>query len=121
MASAQTSVGSIHPQNPAPAASPSYELVKSEHKVHRIAHANINYVESAREYVIYYTATGKTMALGSLKALEQSLPDNFLRVHKSYIVAKDKVEMLEGNQLKVGDRMIPIGRIYRSVVMESLF
>ncbi|OAV43702.1 LytTR family DNA-binding domain-containing protein [Lewinella sp. 4G2] len=115
--------GPVSPIYSAPAAAPekSYQLVKSEHKLFRIAHADILYVESAREYVIYHTATGKTMALGSLKALEESLPANFMRIHKSYIVAKDKVEMLEGNQVKVGAKMLPVGGSYREVVKGTLF
>ena len=111
------------PTFPAPASAPeqTYELVKSEHRIFRIAHVDILYVESAREYVIYHTATGKTMALGSLKALESRLPANFMRIHKSYIVAKNKVEMLEGNQVKVGEKMLPVGGSYREVVKTQLF
>lgn len=109
------------PHHPAPAAAPTYQRVKSEHKVYRIPHADILYVESAREYVIYYTVTGKTMSLGSLKSLEAELPENFMRVHKSYIVAKDRVELLEGNQLKVAGKMIPIGGSYRERVLAEIF
>ncbi|WP_082921644.1 LytTR family DNA-binding domain-containing protein [Lewinella sp. 4G2] len=49
-----------------------------------------------REYVIYHAATGKTMAIAFLKALEENLPANFMRIHKSYIVAKDTGEILLG-------------------------
>lgn len=98
-----------------------FQLVKSEHKVFRIPHAEIRYVESAREYVIYHTQAGKTMSLGSLKNLETTLPDNFMRVHKSYIVAKDKVEVLEGNMLTIGGKSIPVGASYRERVLAELF
>lgn len=105
----------------APAAAPTFQLVKSEHKVFRIPHQDILYVESAREYVIYHTAKGKTMALGALKKLAEELPANFIRVHKSYIVARDKVEVLEGNMLRIGEKNIPVGASYREKVLEEMF
>ncbi len=106
------------PRDPAPV---TYQLVRSEHKVYRIAHADIRYVESMREYVAYHTAEGRTLALGSLKQLEQELPENFLRVHKSYIVARDRVTALEGNMLHLGSERIPIGGSYREEVKRKLF
>ncbi len=106
------------PASPAPA---TYQLVRSEHKVYRIAHATILYIESMREYVAYHTAEGRTLALGSLRQLEEELPENFLRVHKSYIVAKDKVSALEGNLLHLGTERIPIGGSYREEVKRKLF
>ena len=61
-----------------------YELVKSEFKVFRIFHSDILYIESMKEYVAYYTTTGRILSLGSLKKLEKELPhDRFMRVHKS--------------------------------------
>ena len=99
-----------------------YQLVKSDYKVYRIRHDEIVYVESMREYVAYHTRDGKrTLALGSLKQLAAELPANFLRVHKSYLVARDKVTALEGNQLRLGAVLIPIGGSYREHVRRELF
>nr|WP_256534103.1 LytTR family DNA-binding domain-containing protein [Lewinella sp. JB7] len=114
------SVGSGAPP-PADAASPAFQLVRSDRKVYRIPHADILYIESMREYVAYHTPAGRTLALGSLKQLEEELPDNFLRVHKSFIVARDKVEVLEGNTLHIGTARIPVGGSYREHVREELF
>ncbi|CAH1001394.1 Transcriptional regulatory protein BtsR [Neolewinella maritima] len=101
---------------------PAYQLVKADYKIHRIAHTDIRYIESMREYVAYHTLDGKrTLTLGSLKQLEADLPDTFLRVHKSYIVARDKVTALEGNQLRLGDTLLPIGGSYREHVRQELF
>ncbi|THH39343.1 LytR/AlgR family response regulator transcription factor [Neolewinella litorea] len=101
--------------------SPTYQVVRADRKVYRIPHAEILYVESLREYVAYHTSRGRTVALGSLRQLEEELPANFLRVHKSFIVAADKVEVLEGNQLLVGQARIPIGGSYREAVKLRLF
>ena len=56
--------------------------------------------------------------LESLRNLETILPaGGFMRVHKSYIVAIDKVEALAGNELEIGKKSIPIGKNYREQVL----
>ncbi len=96
-------------------------LVKSEHKVHRLRFEDIAYIEGMREYVAYHTPNGRIMSLNSLKSLEEELPnDQFLRIHKSYIVAIGKVSALEGNQVVIGKEKLPIGASYREVVMGRL-
>lgn len=99
-----------------------YILVKSEHKVHRIAYDDIQYIQSMREYVAYYTPKGRVLSLGSLKKLEVDLPHSrFLRIHKSYIISKEKVATLEGNMVHIGEDKIPIGASYRKEVLKLLF
>ncbi|WP_116108655.1 LytR/AlgR family response regulator transcription factor [Lewinella sp. IMCC34191] len=98
-----------------------YQLVRADRKTYRIPHSEIHYIESMREYVAYHTDKGRTLSLGSLKQLEDELPDRFLRVHKSFIVATDRVEALEGNQLRIGEALIPIGGSYRELVKARLF
>ena len=99
-----------------------YLLVKSDHKVYRIRYADILFIQSMREYVAFHTSEGRILSLGSLKALEESLPPGlFLRVHKSYIVARSRVRTLEGNMIHIGKEKIPIGANYREEVMRELF
>lgn len=99
-----------------------YILVKSDFKVFRLFYNDIFFIESMKEYVAYHMPTGRTLSLGSLKKLEQDLPaDQFMRVHKSYIVNKGKVAALEGNQIHVGKVKIPIGTSYREKVLAELF
>ena len=99
-----------------------YILVKSEHKVHRIYYDDIQYIQSMREYVAYYTPKGRILSLGSLKKLEVDLPQSqFLRIHKSYIISKAKASTLEGNMVHIGKEKIPIGASYREEVLKLLF
>ena len=99
-----------------------YILVKSEHKIHRISYDDIQYIQSMREYVAYYTPSGRILSLGSLKKLETDLPKElFLRIHKSYIISKVKVSTLEGNMVHIGKEKIPIGASYREEVLKLLF
>jgi DNA-binding LytR/AlgR family response regulator len=104
----------------APAAK-DFLLVKSEHKVHRLRFEDISYVEGMREYVAFHTPQGRVLSLNSLKSLEEELPnDQFLRIHKSYIVAIGKIAAIEGNQVQIGKEKLPIGASYREIVMAKL-
>lgn len=99
-----------------------YIIVNADHKVFKIILDDIMYIEGLREYVSYFTKDERIIALQSLKSLEETLPKSrFLRVHRSYIVPIDNIKTLEGNQLRIGDKMIPIGRSYKDVVMERVF
>jgi DNA-binding LytR/AlgR family response regulator len=97
-------------------------LIKADHKLHRLYLKDILYIQSMREYVTYFTDQGKIMALGSLKGLEETLPStDFMRIHKSYIVARGRVNSLNGNQLEMGEITLPIGGSYRDQVLAGLF
>ena len=97
-------------------------LVKADHKVHRLKFDDILYIQSMREYVAFHTPAGRLLALHSLKSLEESLPPaRFIRIHKSYIVAIDKIDSLEGNSVHVGPSQLPIGANYREEVVRRVF
>ena len=97
-----------------------YITLKSNHKLIKQKYNEIAYIEGLGEYLTYYTINGsKIIVLDSFKRLQEVLPENFIRVHKSYIVAKDKVKEMEGNTLKVIDKVIPVGKSYRKGVLEG--
>jgi len=99
-----------------------YILIKAASKTHRIKLDTVFYIEGLKEYVSFYTVTGRIISLLSLKYLEETLPgDTFLRIHKSYIVNKKKVTALNGNQLEVEHKLLPIGKFYKEQVNRLLF
>ena len=102
----------------APAAPPpAHRLVRADHRIYRLAYADIRYVRGMREYVAYHQTDGsRILALESLRQLADELPPNFLRVHRSYLVNLEWVTALEGNLLHLGPDRIPVGRSYRPVV-----
>ncbi|TNE58126.1 MAG: response regulator transcription factor [Bacteroidetes bacterium] len=107
-------------ENPAPVKD--YLLVKADHKVHRVKLDDILYIQSMREYVAFYTPSGRLLSLNSLKNLEEALPsDRFIRIHKSYIVAISKIDSLEGNLIHIGKEKLPIGANYRDAVVSRVF
>ena len=99
-----------------------YLLVNADHKVHKLWYKDILYIQSMREYVTYHLKDQKLMALNSLKKLEEVLPsDKFTRIHKSYLVANERVKALEGNQLHVDETLLPIGGSFKEAVLRKLF
>ncbi len=99
-----------------------YLLVKSEHKVHKIYFEDINYIQGMREYVAFHTPEGRILSLNALKKLELELPsDEFIRIHKSYIVPIKKIKTLEGNLLHIGKEKLPIGAMYKDAVLSRVF
>ena len=118
---AQTKKVSTETQALPPPVEEDHFFVKVEHKYEKIDLRAIRYVEAMQNYVTIYTTQGKYMTLVTLKSVEERLPDaRFIRTHKSYLVAKDKITSVEGNQIFIGEHLVPISRHYREAVMEAL-
>ncbi|HCM76389.1 MAG TPA: DNA-binding response regulator [Cytophagales bacterium] len=96
--------------------------INSGHKIFRIQPDNILYIEGLKEYVSYFTEDGqRIVALESLKKLSETLPHHqFVRIHKSYIVNISKVKVVEGNQVQIGTKKIPIGASYKEAAMKMI-
>ncbi len=96
--------------------------VKVDGKVVKIRYEDILFIEGLKEYVRIVCRDARYVTLESLKNLEELLPQsNFVRVHKSYIVAKDKVQALDGNLLEIQKHKIPISRTKRDEVVQEVF
>ena len=90
-------------------------------KIVRVLIKDIQYIESKGNYVTFIMPTGKVLTLLSLKELENELPKrSFIRIHNSYIVALNKISAVEGNQIQVSNRQLPIGDTYKKSVIEIL-
>jgi len=100
----------------------SYLTIKADHKLYKVHYEDIKYIEGMREYVSFYTANGRITALMALKNLENNLPKHlFIRCHKSYIVNKNMVQALDGMNLVIGDKHIPVGQSYKDEVLKEVF
>jgi len=100
-----------------------YLLVNADHKIFKLKFSDIEYIEGMREYVAFHTASqGRILSLMSLKKLEEDLPsEQFMRIHKSYILNSQKVKALEGNLVHLGEKKLPIGASYREKVLGQIF
>ena len=98
-----------------------YIFVKTDQQLVKVQVADIVFIESMQNYILFHTASEKIMTLVPLKQALEMLPsDQFLQVHKSYVVAKDKVEAVEGNQLLLGGQKVPVSVRLRKAVIDEL-
>lgn len=96
-------------------------FVKSDKKMHQVQMASILYLESAGSYVKIHLEDKTIMVLERLAHFEKTLDSKqFIRVHKSFIIAVDKIDLIEGNLVQIGDRRIPVGQTYK-VNLSRLF
>jgi DNA-binding LytR/AlgR family response regulator len=90
-------------------------FIKSSKKTYRINFADILYIEALGDYVKIFTTERMIVSYQSMKNLERMLPSKkFPRIHKSYIISMAKVELIEGNHVKIRDQRIPIGTNYKT-------
>ena len=95
-------------------------FVKSEYKLIQILFDDILYIESLKDYIkIYLVNEPKPiLTLMSMKNMEEMLPsERFIRVHRSFIVQKNKIESVNKNRLIINRRQIPIGETYKQTFM----
>jgi two-component system LytT family response regulator len=98
-----------------------YFFIKCGTKYEKVFFDDILYVEGMQNYVTIYTRKGKYVTLLYLKNLEENLDKrNFIRVHKSYIVAINKIEGIEGNEIFIQSARVPISRNYRELVIQEV-
>lgn len=111
----------IETEQPTPteAALKDFIFVKTEYRLQRVSLSDILYCEGLKDYVSIYTATERILALQTMKSLEEKLPSHqFARVHKSYIVALNRIESIERNRIYIHhpghtQPIVPIGETYR--------
>ncbi|NIJ51005.1 LytR/AlgR family response regulator transcription factor [Dyadobacter arcticus] len=88
-------------------------FVKTEYKIIKINLTDILFIEGLKDYVSIYTPTERILSLQTMKKMEEVLPGpRFMRVHKSYIVAMDKIESIERQRIFIGKHVIPVGESY---------
>ena len=96
-------------------------IIKSGYDLHKIRLDEILFIEGSSEYVIFQTLSKRIMSYQTLKSLELSLPSQqFMRVHRSYIVNKIKVNALKNKELLIGNFKIPVSETYLEEVRKYL-
>ena len=100
-------------QNEEEATKESFIFLKVDKKMVKIKFENILFVESLKDYIKVFTTTENHLVHKSLISITEELPGtNFIRVHRSFTIAIDKIKSLEGNQIEIGTTKITIGRKY---------
>jgi len=96
-------------------------LVRSDGKWVKTPHQQILFIEGLKDYVRVHTPQKRIMVHATMKELAEQLPqEHFLRIHRSYIINWQYVAEVEGHSFKVNERLLPVGRTYRSQVQAQL-
>ena len=95
--------------------------VKENKRVIKVYMKDIRYIEGLSEYVQIYTDKKKVVTKTSLITLDDKLPsEQFLRIHKSYIVSIPRIESFTANTIEIAGKELPIGRSFKNAVLSAL-
>jgi two-component system LytT family response regulator len=98
-----------------------YIFVKTEYRLERVDLENILYIEGMKDYLRIICTDKKIMTLQSFARIEESLPANkFCRVHKSFIVAIDKIKSVERGVILIADQRIPVSNTYKEIFFSRI-
>jgi two-component system, LytTR family, response regulator len=96
-------------------------FIKTEYRLEKVFFEHILYIEGMRDYRQIHTTEKRIMTLETFKELELKLPPNqFVRVHKSYLVSLNKIESVERDRIKIQKDLIPISDTFREHFYSSI-
>jgi len=100
---------------------PTFVFVKDGTKLVKIQLDEILYVEGLKDYVTIHTTHQKITTLQRMKALEEQLPtDKFIRIHNSFIVALNAIEVVQKNEVEIKGATLPIGDTFKKSFKEFI-
>jgi len=98
-----------------------YVYLKVEQRLQRVNFGDILYLEGLKDYIKVNLGNTNIVALQTMKAMEEVLPsEQFVRVHKSYVVAVNKIEQIHKFHIVVNNTIIPIGEFYRDAFLKKV-
>ncbi|MEM7371886.1 MAG: LytTR family DNA-binding domain-containing protein [Bacteroidota bacterium] len=96
-------------------------FVKANYQTIRIDFDDILYIEGLKDYVKIYTGKKMVVTRLNLKGIAEKLPeDQFIRIHRSFIVSLSKIAAFQKGNISLGDRQLPVGDTYREALMRRL-
>lgn len=102
-------------------ASSDFIFLRSDRRMHKVFFRDISVVEGLENYVCIYTDSAKLLVRSTMKRMVEALPGSlFLQVHKSYLINLEKIDLIEGNRIIVGQHTIPVARNFREEVFARI-
>ncbi len=100
---------------------PDHIFVRAEYRIQKIDLDSIFYIEALRDYIAFHMPAGKILSLESMKKMETVLPAaTFIRIHKSYIINRNKIEFLDRGKVVINGQYLPVGETYRERFMAQI-
>ncbi len=98
-----------------------YFFVKSDYKIVKVIFADILYIEALQKYVRIHTPTERIVTLISMSQLDKMLEtDQFYRIHRSFIINLEKIEHIEGHQVRIGKANLPVSKGQWEAFLEKI-
>jgi DNA-binding LytR/AlgR family response regulator len=121
LADSQTSEAQIALESTVQEANNDFLYLKADRKTYKIPFKNIFYIESVKEYIAVHTTQESIISYQAISHIEKDLPtDSFLRIHRSFIVAKDRITAFTAHSVHLGEKELPISRGYKEEVSKIL-
>jgi len=118
---ARRRAGGTEPPTQGPPAEPARLNVRADRQVVSLPIDAIRYVESVSDYVRIHTTERVVISKQRLRVLAEELaPHGFLRIHRSYLVARQHLTAFTAESVRLGDTTLPIGRTYKAAVLDRL-
>ncbi|MES2827169.1 MAG: response regulator [Bacteroidota bacterium] len=98
-----------------------YIFVKTEHRIQKVSLNTILYIEGLGDYITIHTSSGKILSLERMKNIEEILlSENFIRIHKSFIINKDHIDFIERGRIVINKVYLPVGDSYKEKIWQQL-
>lgn len=97
-----------------------YLFVKDGSKLVKLVYSDIYYIKGESNYVSFCGSKGSVMSLLKMTDLEQDLPKNFIRIHRSYIINIDHITKFDSNHAVVGGQWIPLSASYKDKLFQRI-
>jgi len=98
-----------------------FTYVKVDKKIVKVVINDIVFVESLKDYIRIHTKNEKYVTCLNLKKIHELLPANkFIQVHKSFVIAIDAINKVEGNMIELRDFTVPIGRQFKQELFDKI-
>jgi two-component system LytT family response regulator len=96
-------------------------FVKANARFHKLNYDEILFIEALADYVLVNTTTSKHIVYSTMKAMEEKLAgDTFMRIHRSFIINKNKIQQVENGAVIVNGKEIPVSKTYQNLLFEKL-
>ncbi len=97
-----------------------YFFIKTDTRIVKFMFSEISAIEAQGEYVKIIAANKKVMSLVSLTNIANVLPDDFVRIHRSYIINMRHIDEIKANEVIIGKEIYPVSKNYRSTFFDKL-
>jgi DNA-binding LytR/AlgR family response regulator len=96
-------------------------VFKSDKKLYKLDYEEVLYFQAYGDYVKIFTAEKNYLTKDRLVNIEKELPKNtFIKIHRSYIIALNFIQYIEGNQVKIAEELLPISQTYRDNLIDQM-